>query len=283
MAQTTRSPRHPAIDLKEAIKRIRQVYDKEQRHPADKAVIADDLGYGGINGASNRTIAALLHYGLLENIGERLRVSDDAFNILIHEHGEAERVRAVEEAAYKPSLFAKLRSEFGDALPSNSNLRAFLLKEGFNQNTVDNVIKLYRVTISFVREEQAVTPDSELGDEAEPKIAPSREVPMYTQVREATPRQTQPRPDSIDPLKTINLPASLADDGWHDPLWFRISRDCEVRVAFKGRVTQKAMSKFIDFLRVSVDVYPDDEPPKEVLKEALEPAAIPLYRQDEGS
>lgn len=253
-----RSPRYPSIDLRDAVERVKKIYDEDDRHPLEKEVVAAHLGYNGINGSSNKVIAALIRYGLLQKVGEKLKVSDDAFNVIIQEKGEPERIRILQEAAYQPTLFAQLRDDFENSIPSNSTLKTHLLKHGFNKNVVDRVIKLYRDTVEFVKEEQAYSDNSIEDDKIE--APPSNKVSMTTQPATTQIRQTEQRFDSTGSPRVIDLPATqLLDEGWHDPLWFRISKDCEVRVAFKGRVTQKAMNKFIAFLNVSVDVYPEDE------------------------
>ena len=48
----TRSPEYPAIGLKEAVERVKLVYDKDYQNRVPKNVIAVHMGYKGLNGTS---------------------------------------------------------------------------------------------------------------------------------------------------------------------------------------------------------------------------------------
>src|SRR5205807_7636047 len=142
-----RSPNFPKFDLETAITKINQVYQAEHTHAADKEVIARDLGYTSLNGASLTTIGALNSYGLLESEGDGLKVGGDAVTILELPKGHAERVAALRRRAFTPKLFADLKQEFGDNLPSDVNLRHSLIKKKFLPKAADEAIRVYRETI----------------------------------------------------------------------------------------------------------------------------------------
>jgi hypothetical protein len=126
-----RSPNYPKFNLATALDKVELVYKAEHTHPADREVIARNLGYSSLNGASLTTIGALNSYGLLESAGDQLKVSDDAVTILELPKGHPERVAALSRRANTPKLFADLQEEFGDSLPSDVNLRHFLIKKKF--------------------------------------------------------------------------------------------------------------------------------------------------------
>jgi hypothetical protein len=149
-----RSPNYPAISLADAIPKIRAVHEKEFNHPATREVIAKAMGYGGLNGASSTVISALSKYGLLEPAGnERYRVSANAVDIILHKKGDSERAAAIERCAFSPPLFEELRGAYPNSLPSDENLRVYLIKKGFNPKSVGDVIRAYRDTIELVTEE----------------------------------------------------------------------------------------------------------------------------------
>jgi hypothetical protein len=145
-----RSPNYPAISLAEAIKRIGQVHTKERQHLASRDVILKGMGYGGVNGVSLGVLSAVLKYGLLEQQGrgEDYRVTDRAVRIL-HPHDPAEKVAAINEAATAPPLFAELLDHFKGDLPSDDNLRAYLVRRGFSQTSLPNVIQAFRDTLEI--------------------------------------------------------------------------------------------------------------------------------------
>jgi hypothetical protein len=153
MDSQSRSPRYPQVSLREALSRVQQVYLKENKHKADKEVIAKDLGYAGINGASLGMIAALKHYGLLENVGDGLRISDAAVAILDLPRNDPSRSEAIKRVAFSPKLFAELFASYSFKLPSDENLKQSLTKKGFTDKAATSIVRTYRDTIGLVQEE----------------------------------------------------------------------------------------------------------------------------------
>ena len=145
----TRSPNYPAISLKEAVERIGLLFKSEQRHSAPKEVVAKGMGFGGVNGASLSAISAALKFGLLEKSGEDFKVTDAAIEIL-HPHNADEKSTALLKAAFAPRLFAELVEHYNGDLPSDENLRAYLIRKGFGQNALTGVIQSYRETMELV-------------------------------------------------------------------------------------------------------------------------------------
>ncbi|MDB5101741.1 MAG: hypothetical protein JWM80_6162 [Cyanobacteria bacterium RYN_339] len=217
-----RSPNYPIISLADAVGRVQAVYEKERQNRADKVVIAKDLGYGSLNGLSRSIISALVKFGLLTEDGDQLKVSMDALDVLLHSAGSPERSAALQRAAFLPPLFSELRATFDGSLPSDENLRAHLVKRGFNPNTVANVIKSYRDTVLFV------------GQEAQPEP-------------EAAGAKT-PGPIMMFPA------APLAAPGLE--LAFNLAPGCHARLSFTGEVTQEALSKLKAYLDLGMDTFP---------------------------
>jgi hypothetical protein len=145
-----RSPNYPAISLPEAITRAKTIHEAEQHLAAPKEVIAKHLGFGGLNGVSNRIISALTKYGLLEEVsGDKVKVSPLAISIL-HPTSPAEKASAIKDAASKPSLFSEITSEWNGAQPSDANLRTYLIRRNFASDALDRVIQAYRDTMELV-------------------------------------------------------------------------------------------------------------------------------------
>ncbi len=144
-----RSPNCPQITFEDAANKARKVYEVEHTHPADKRVIAEDLGYTSISGASLSAIGALRQYGLIEPAGDGLRISDDAvayFELPVSK----ERTEVARRMMLKPSLFEELHAQFGDTLPSEGNLRHTLIKKGFLPKTAEEVLGVYRENLELV-------------------------------------------------------------------------------------------------------------------------------------
>jgi hypothetical protein len=144
-----RSPNYPQLSLSEAVARVAQVFAKEHKHATPKEVVMKHLGYSGVNGASLGSLSALGKYGLLERDGEHYRVSDLAIMIL-HPESSDEKARGLREALMGPALFKEIFDAYGGVLPSDENLKAYLIRRGFAQSAVGNVIQVLRDSVELV-------------------------------------------------------------------------------------------------------------------------------------
>jgi hypothetical protein len=244
----TRSPNYPIISLPDAVQRIQRVYESEHTHLATRDVIARALGYGGINGASAGLVSALAKYGLLEVVKEQYRVSETALDILLHPKGDPERVRAIQGAALAPSLFKELHGHYDGRLPSDVNLRAYLVKRGFNPKTVDGVIRVYRDTIEFVDGETQFA-DAEASDDLHV------ETPMQTQ------GATETREKKLEPLSVFSRMNPVNTGTNEQVLVVPIADDCEIHVLFRGRVTQERLDYFAEWVTLFKKRFPKEDVP----------------------
>ena len=154
-ASRNRSPKHPAFDLEAAIDRARSFYDKEHFNWAPKSVTMGHWGYGA-SGSGLRTLAALVHFGLLEVKGtgnsRQFKLSDDGRTILLREPGIPERDSAIRRMALKPAIYAKAWDAWGGngKLPSEDSMRYDLgVKWGFNPKAIKPFIDDLRTTLEF--------------------------------------------------------------------------------------------------------------------------------------
>lgn len=144
-----RSPNYPAIGLRESYQRTKQLWVKEKRTAVPADVAAKAIGYSGLSGPSRTVLAAMKKYGLVESDDKSVRVSELALR-MIHPANEQEEVKAFQEAALKPELFAQLFSTHQDA--SDDALRSYLItKLEFSETGARQLIKAYRDTIEVAR------------------------------------------------------------------------------------------------------------------------------------
>jgi hypothetical protein len=144
-----RSPAYPALSLPDAIDMIRKVHAVQQRTPEPRDVVLRHMGYAGESGRSLKAISALIKYGFLEKHGdEGLRVSERAMAILYPENDE-DRIEALHEAANEPSLYVEIFNRW-EGRPSEEGLKAFLIRKGFNVNSVDSVAQAFYATFDLV-------------------------------------------------------------------------------------------------------------------------------------
>ncbi len=152
-----RSPAYPGLDLKAAIERARSFYHHEKRSSANVAVAVQHWGYSPSSSGGRQTLAALISYGLLEDKGSgdqrSVALTDLGLRILLDDRPDSiERADAIRRAALLPKIHSELFSKWPTELPSNPNLRHYLLIEKkFNENIVDDFISQLRTTADFAR------------------------------------------------------------------------------------------------------------------------------------
>jgi hypothetical protein len=195
-----RSPNYPAFSLPTAIDRARSIHAAEGKNAAPREAMAKHIGFGSLNGASASALSAIAKYGLIEgaNDGET-RLTDLAMRIL-YPHSEEEKKAALEEAAFKPALFSEIHEKWPDRAPSDESLRSFLVRKGFSQGALDQVIQFYRETIEVASSTRSLH-DS-------PSIYATREV--HTPSMEVTPKPAREVPPPV-PLST--KPFTVVFDG----------------------------------------------------------------------
>jgi hypothetical protein len=150
-----RSPSYPAVGLETAIRRARQLYDKQRQHPVPVEALARYWGYKSLNGPAALTLAALRKFGLLlyEGSGEdrRARLTDLAVSILANPDVDA-RTRAIQEAALNPPIHQEVWAKFGSELPPDDTLEWELTRErGFTETGAREFIPNFRDTIEYAQ------------------------------------------------------------------------------------------------------------------------------------
>lgn len=236
-----RSPNYPAFGLPEGIDRARKVYDREHTHKAPKEVIAKALGYQGINGKSLTVLSTLKKYGLLEEVGKDLKISTDALTILVEPISSLERAEAIRRAAFAPVLFDEIRKTYGETIPSDENLRSFLLRKGFLQAAVDAPIRAYRETIGLVnslpKEENGEIPETD-------KVSP-----MNTEVQSGKPNPAAAQNPASASLKGAGA-AFAIPNGKQVGSAIPVSPTCSMTIIADGEVTQEGLERLVAYIEL---------------------------------
>ena len=69
-----RSPNYPQIGLRKAIELARVIYKVAHTAKAPASTIASALGYNSLNGSSLGVLSALKKFGLMESVGEEMKI-----------------------------------------------------------------------------------------------------------------------------------------------------------------------------------------------------------------
>lgn len=156
-----RSPSYPAVNLETAIRRARELFDRERQHLTSVDTIAAHWKYKSLNGPAHLTLAALKKYGLIvddgKGAGRRAGITDLAVEILANPDLKA-RDEALQQAALNPSIHRELWDRYGNAPPSDANLRWVLTRErGFTETGAAEFIPVYKDTVAYAKLDSSVT------------------------------------------------------------------------------------------------------------------------------
>ena len=244
-----RSPNYPALSLPAAIERIRTLQGLEGKNPVPREVIAKHLGFGGLNGASATVLSALAKYGLLEAVDDgEAKVTELAMTILFP-HEAAEKQEALQKAAFRPVLFAKLREKWPDRAPTEESLRSYLIREGFSSTAAEQVIQFYRETLEIALPKNPTHDSSPTQTTQEDKV---------TQAQAAAPPPAQP---PIMPGR----PFTIAFDGQvlSGTIAIRSAKDIDrlMKVLAAQKAAFEAMEDDDDWDNVVMSNQSDEDPP----------------------
>lgn len=230
MTGKKRSPKYPMLGLPEALKQINLVWSKNQMHAAPREVVAKALGYNALHGKSLRLIAALIQYGLLEQAGKELRVSQLAMQYL-HPESEEEKKAALRNAAAKPPLFSRLNEKFPGGTPSDELVLNYLVRQSFLPKAAEKALRAYRETNELV--------DRECGYYNEDLPSPSSDDDAMQQ--HAPPAVAGP------PAKRSNIA----------PGDFRVAMDGEFLVEINGSgLYQESVDRLVKWLTANRELVP---------------------------
>ncbi len=146
-----RSPNYPAVGLKEAVERVRQLYAADGKAGAPAAIAAKHIGFGSAHGAAMSVLAALRRFGLVAEANGRIVPTQRAMEILNLPANDPRRTAALQEAALLPVIYRSLVESYQQTgLPSDEVLEAELTTyKGFNPKAVSGFVKDFRDTLDF--------------------------------------------------------------------------------------------------------------------------------------
>jgi hypothetical protein len=239
----TRSPRYPNISLVEAISRAKAIYSKEHMSPLTPKVAAEAMGYGGINGASLKTISSLKKYGLLEGRGDDVRLTKDAQTLILDEAGTPDYQSAIRRSALSPEVFSEIHKQFQDG-GSERNIAVYLEKQGFKPGAAATVARNFKESMALVGGSRAAyTEDSEPPSvEGVPEMQAQR--PSYPQPNAAAPSGETPY-RIVQNGKRLEIAASV------DLAQLRVLKELletyeKVLVLMEGSASDRIAAKFND-------------------------------------
>ncbi|TPG39528.1 hypothetical protein EAH79_12415 [Sphingomonas koreensis] len=160
------------MSLAKAVASVQKIFDADRQAPVDRAVAAKHVGYAGQSGASDKALASLAHYGLLEKAGKgETRVTQLAVDIL-HPDTAGDRRAALRSAGLNPGIFQEIFDRYDGRLPSEEALRSYLLRAGFQNIAINPVVNAYAETFRYLEQEKAFESRGADGESGEESAAP---------------------------------------------------------------------------------------------------------------
>jgi hypothetical protein len=146
-----RSPNYPAVGLREAVERVRKLYETDGKAGAPPEIAAKHIGYSSAHGHAMSVLAALKKFGLVGEVGGRLAPTQAALEIINLPDSDARRRKALKESALSPALYKELAENHRTTgLPAPDSLEAELVTyKGFNPKAVGGLVKDFMDTLDF--------------------------------------------------------------------------------------------------------------------------------------
>jgi hypothetical protein len=240
-----RSPNYPSISLSQALPMLNKLWQRNvQQHAVPRESIAKFLGYNGLNGASASTISALIKFGLLVKFGEEdLKLSDRAMS-LVAAKDAGEHARALMDAFNGAALFAEMAGEFplDGPVPEDEALRVYLIRKGFIESAIPQVIQSFRDSFELVRRSangySGVSANESRGSAGDNDSAKTELIPTRTMPRSEGPKLM----DSERELTTGIL-----------------SKTASFRLIVSGKVGEKEIDRLIAKLQLDKEILADPD------------------------
>jgi hypothetical protein len=152
-----RGPSYPALTIEEALRKADQFWNAEKRSTAPMAAAAGHWGYSSTSSSGKVAVAALLHFGLMVDIGasaaRTVKLTPRALDIILDMPNSPKRLEALRDAVRTPKLYADIMAKWpASELPSDQTLRYYLVREkNFNEASVEGFLKDFRASLAYAR------------------------------------------------------------------------------------------------------------------------------------
>ena len=146
-----RSPNYPTVGLREAVTRVRKLYEADGKAGAPAELAAVHIGFAKPHGQAMSVLAALKKFGLLSEINGRWVPSQRAIEILNLQESDERRQRALRDAALSPEIYRQLIEAHKDTgWPRSDVLESELVTyRNFNPNSVGDFVKQLKDSLEF--------------------------------------------------------------------------------------------------------------------------------------
>jgi hypothetical protein len=210
-----RSPAYPTVGLREAVARVRKLYEADGKAGAPAELAAVHIGFAKPHGQAMSVLAALKKFGLVSEVNGRWVPTQRAIEILNLPESDERRQRALRDAALSPSIYRQLvKAHQETGWPKNDVLESELVTyRNFNPNSVGDFVKDLKDSLELTGLSDLSA--LELGDEEDPDVAEVSETPKDKQQQPLTPPAPggQRKPVQLaTQVLAISIPRNLSVD-----------------------------------------------------------------------
>ncbi|MCC7426091.1 MAG: hypothetical protein IT557_04235 [Alphaproteobacteria bacterium] len=252
--QRDRSPAFPYIGLDKALERTRVLFDKAKRFDVRVADIAIDWGLTPKSSATDRTVAALVAFGLAETAGagdaKKIKISEAGWRILEDARpGVKEELLA--KAAVKPKAIADYSERWRDGRPDDTHAISDLRFDGgFTEDGARIFLRVFDETVKFASRDGG-------RDRSDTPAVGSIDVPNSEGSQVATLPAT--RLGTIGASPTTRLGTIGTSAGEREWLRGSLARESTFRLLVTGIIGPKEVRNLIKMLEVQAAVLADED------------------------
>jgi hypothetical protein len=146
-----RSPAYPAVGLRNAIERLRNLYTKDGKAGAPAQLAAIHIGFGKAHGQALAVLAALKKFGLISETGGRFAPTQRGLEIINLPANDPRRQKALQEALLEPAIYRELIEQHRETgWPADDVLASELVTyKQFNPKAVNGFVQDLRDSLEF--------------------------------------------------------------------------------------------------------------------------------------
>src|SRR5690242_14721963 len=143
------SPKAPGISLRAAVAEVSKVYQRYSHGTFTKGEMAAALGMSATSGAFYGKSSTLKEYGLVEEVGADVKVSDLFMAMYAAPIGSSELKRHALQAVRNSAMFARLLWQFSAKVPDEAAVALRLeTSERFNRDRAREVAAAFRTSLT---------------------------------------------------------------------------------------------------------------------------------------
>lgn len=229
-----RSPNYPAVGLRNAVERVRSLYQTDGKAGAPAKLAAVHIGFASPHGEAMSVVAALKKFGLVETTKGRVAPTQRAIEIINLPDSDSRRIQALKDAALSPTIYRELIEQHRDTgFPADDVLQSELVTyKDFNPKAVSGFVKDFKDTLDFA----GLSDLTKLESETERQAEEPSEMPET---------QMQP-PKAIPPLAQPVGQKKTSVNSW------TLSPEVSAQLRIDGEVNKEDLDLLRDYVEITI-------------------------------